>query len=154
MPRNREMVATELQRIAEKARSESGCRFTSLFHLMNIEMLRECFWRLRKDAAAGIDKVTKEAYKENLEENLTALVEKLHRSGRNTARAALGEEFPDCTLSVVQRVPSSTIPHVSASPPLIPDSRISRVRLAAMAFPHDPSHLTRNLSARTHSPLD
>ena len=42
-------------------------------------MLRECFWRLRKDAAAGIDKVTKEAYKENLEENLTALVEKLHR---------------------------------------------------------------------------
>ena len=79
MPRNREMVATKLQRIAEKARSDSGCRFTSLFHLMNMEMLRECFRGLRKDAAAGIDKVTKGEYAENLEENLTILVEKLHR---------------------------------------------------------------------------
>jgi RNA-directed DNA polymerase len=79
MLRNREMVATKLQRIAEKARRESGCRFTSLFHLMNIEMLRECFRQLRKDAAAGIDKVTKEEYGANLEKNLTALVEKLHR---------------------------------------------------------------------------
>lgn len=35
MPRNREMVATKLQRIAEKARREPNCRFTSLFHLMN-----------------------------------------------------------------------------------------------------------------------
>jgi len=52
-------------------------------------------------------------------------------SGRNTARAPLGKEFPTCTLSVVQRVPSSAIDHVSASPPLIPDGRISRVRLAA-----------------------
>jgi len=79
MPRNREMVATKLQRIAEKARTESNCRFTSLFHLMNVEMLRECFRELRNDAAAGIDKVTKEEYGQNLEENLKALVEKLHR---------------------------------------------------------------------------
>jgi len=79
MPSNREMVATKLQRIAEKARSDSGCRFTSLFHLMNMEMLRECFRGLRKDAAAGIDKVTKGEYAEDLEENLTVLVEKLHR---------------------------------------------------------------------------
>jgi len=50
MLRNREMVATKLQRIAEKAGRESSCRFTSLFHLMNVEMLRECFRELRKDA--------------------------------------------------------------------------------------------------------
>jgi RNA-directed DNA polymerase len=67
---NREMVATKLQRIAEKARRESGCRFTSLFHLMNVEMLRECFRQLRKDAAAGIDKVTKKEYGANLEKKL------------------------------------------------------------------------------------
>jgi len=79
MPSNREMMVTKLQRIAEKARSDSGCRFTSLFHLMNIEMLRECFRRLRKDAAVGIDKVTKEDYAVNLEENLAVLVEKLHK---------------------------------------------------------------------------
>jgi len=79
MPRNREMVATKLQRIAEKARTEPNCRFTSLFHLMNVEMLRECFRELRKDAAAGIDKVTKQEYGQNLEENLKVLVGKLHR---------------------------------------------------------------------------
>ena len=56
-------------------------------------------------------------------------------SGRNTARTAVGGEFPTRTLSVMRRDPSSTIAHVSASPPLIPDGRISRVRLAAAAFP-------------------
>ena len=76
---NGEMVETKLQRIADKARKDSGCRFTSLFHLINIEMMRECFKRLRKDAAAGIDKVTKAEYEENLEENLAELVDKLHR---------------------------------------------------------------------------
>src|SRR2546425_126622 len=56
-------------------------------------------------------------------------------SGRSAARATVGGEFPSCTLSVVQRVPRSTVVHVSASPPLIPDGRISRVRLAAVASP-------------------
>ncbi|EFK07126.1 conserved hypothetical protein, partial [delta proteobacterium NaphS2] len=79
MLRNREMVETKLQRIAEKARKEDECRFTSLFHLMNEEMLRECFQELRKDAASGIDKVTKKEYGEKLGENLNALVGKLHR---------------------------------------------------------------------------
>jgi len=79
MLRNSEPVETKLQRIAEKARRDSRCRFTSLFHLMNKELLRECFARLRKDAAAGIDQVTKEEYGVKLEENLTILVEKLHQ---------------------------------------------------------------------------
>ena len=42
---------------------------------MNVEMLRECFRQLRKDAAAGIDKVTKKEYGLSLEKNLAALVE-------------------------------------------------------------------------------
>ena len=75
------------------------------------------------------------------------------QSGRNTARAAVGGEFPTRTLSVVRRDPSSTIAHVSASPPLIPDSRISRVRLAAAAFPRGPSQAPRSLSTRLHTPL-
>ena len=55
---NGETVATKLLRIAEKARKEPRFKFTSLYHLMNEELLRECFSRLRKDAAAGIDDVT------------------------------------------------------------------------------------------------
>ena len=49
-------------------------------------------------------------------------------SGRSAARATVGGEFPSCTLSVVQRVPNSTVVHGSASPPTIPDGRLSRVR--------------------------
>jgi len=72
-------VATKLQRIAEKARKEPSLKFTNLFYLMNDELLRGCFQRLRKDAAAGIDKVTKEDYAENLDANLANLLERLHR---------------------------------------------------------------------------
>lgn len=75
---NRESVETKLQRIAEKARKDPECKFTSLFHLMNEELLRGCFEGLRKDAASGIDKVTKEEYGKDLAANLTALVGRLH----------------------------------------------------------------------------
>jgi len=76
---NEQSVETKLQRIAEKASKDKGCRFTSLFHLMNKELLLGCFMRLRGTAASGIDKVTKEAYGKNLDANLDDLVERLHR---------------------------------------------------------------------------
>jgi group II intron reverse transcriptase/maturase len=46
---------------------------------MNEELLRGCFQRLRKDAAAGIDKMTKDMYAENLAANLSNLIDRLHR---------------------------------------------------------------------------
>ena len=55
-----EPMETKLHRIAEKARKEPDFKFTSLYHLMNEELLRECFKRLRKDAATGIDEMTKD----------------------------------------------------------------------------------------------
>jgi group II intron reverse transcriptase/maturase len=72
-------VETKLHRITEKARKEPGFKFTSLYHLMNEELLRGCFKRLRKDAAAGIDKMTKDMYVENLGANLSNLIDRLHR---------------------------------------------------------------------------
>jgi len=77
--RGEELVATKLQRIAVKARQEPLLKFTNLFYLMNEELLRGCFQRLRKNAAAGIDDVTKEEYAENLDINLASLLERLHR---------------------------------------------------------------------------
>ena len=74
-----ESVETKLHRIAEKARNEPGFKFTSLYHLLDEELLRECFKRLRKDAAAGIDEMTKELYAANLEANLLNLIDRLHR---------------------------------------------------------------------------
>ena len=79
MYNNVESVETKLQRIAGKAKSDPECKFTSLFHLMNEELLLGCFEQLRTDAASGIDRVTKEQYAEQLSENLSQLVNRLHR---------------------------------------------------------------------------
>jgi group II intron reverse transcriptase/maturase len=72
-------VETKLQRIAEKAVSDRTFQFTSLFHLMNVELLMGCFEGLRNNAASGIDGVTKEQYAEQLEKNLKQLVARLHQ---------------------------------------------------------------------------
>ena len=77
-PSSEESVVTKLRRIAEKARKEPSFRFSSLFHLMNEELLLGCFKRLRKDAVAGIDEETKETYAANLDANLSDLIERLH----------------------------------------------------------------------------
>ncbi len=79
MHSSEEGVETKLCRIADKARKDPTCQFTSLFHLMTEEMLRGCFMRLKDNAAAGIDRVSKDEYALNLEENLADLVNCLHR---------------------------------------------------------------------------
>lgn len=79
MRRNEESVETKLQRITSKARRDSKCRFSSLFHLMNRELLWECFWQLKDSRASGIDRITKEQYAANLMDNLDDLIGRLHR---------------------------------------------------------------------------
>ena len=79
MHSNDESVETKLQRIAEKAGSDPKFKFTSLFHLMNEELLLGCFEQLRMKAAPGVDGMTKEQYAEQLSENLSQLVDRLHR---------------------------------------------------------------------------
>jgi len=79
MHRNEEPVETKLQRIAEKARRDPKAQFSSLFHLMNRELLWECFHALKENRASGIDRITKEQYAENLMENLDDLIGRLHR---------------------------------------------------------------------------
>lgn len=68
-----ETVSTKLQRIAEQAARYPERVFTSLAHLIDVDMLREAFCRTRKDGAAGVDGVTAEEYAEHLEENLAGL---------------------------------------------------------------------------------
>jgi group II intron reverse transcriptase/maturase len=79
MHSNEESVQTKLRRIAKKASTDKDCQFTSLYHLMNKELLLECFARLKGKAASGIDNITKEKYAINLDVNLDNLVERLHK---------------------------------------------------------------------------
>ena len=66
-------TSTKLQRIAEQARDHPDYTFTTLAHLMDVELLREAYRRTRKDGAPGVDAVTAKEYGAHLEENLRAL---------------------------------------------------------------------------------
>lgn len=70
---------TFLWNIAEKASKEKRHRFGGLYSWLNEDILRVCFYRLRKNAASGVDGVTFEDYESNLENNLIDLVGRLKR---------------------------------------------------------------------------
>jgi len=77
---------TFLRAIAEKAFTNKHHRFGDLYRWLNQKTLRLCFYRLRKDAASGVDGVTFQEYEKNLEANLEKLVGRLKRK---TYRARL-----------------------------------------------------------------
>lgn len=55
--KNKQMT-TKLARIAELSAQNPNMVFTSIAHMINVELLREC----HRDKAVGIDGVTKEEY--------------------------------------------------------------------------------------------
>lgn len=74
---------TSLRAIAKKAVEQPTHRFGGLYRLLNEVNLRECFFRLRKEAAPGVDGVTFEDYAKDLDANLRNLVWRLkHKSYR------------------------------------------------------------------------
>jgi RNA-directed DNA polymerase len=74
-------VSPELLKVAERARRDPSGRILSLAHLIDTAALRRAFDRTRKDAAVGVDGVTKEKYGHDLEARLADLHERL-KSGR------------------------------------------------------------------------
>ena len=72
-------METKLERISKLSRENPDMVFTSVGHLINEEMLRDCHRSMDGTKAVGIDGVTKADYEENLEENLKELVGRLKR---------------------------------------------------------------------------
>lgn len=70
-------MSTGLQRVAERAKREPAGKFHSLAHLIDEQVLTDAFRRIRKDAAVGVDGVTKEQYGQDLQKNLRDLHERL-----------------------------------------------------------------------------
>ena len=66
-------ISTKLHQIAEQARAHPDRVFTSLAHLIDVDLLREAYGKTRKDAASGVDGVTAEAYSQDLDTNLQDL---------------------------------------------------------------------------------
>jgi group II intron reverse transcriptase/maturase len=74
-----------LERIREAVRRDRKAKLTALYHhVYNIDHLREAYYGLKRNAAAGIDGETWQHYGQNLEENLRDLSERL---GRRAYRA-------------------------------------------------------------------
>lgn len=84
---------TKLERIGEKSASDKQVVFNNLGHLLNADMLKEQFFRLNGRKAVGIDRVTKAAYGENLDENITDLIQRI-RKGTYKPKPARITEIP------------------------------------------------------------
>jgi RNA-directed DNA polymerase len=76
-----ESMSPGLLKVAERAKKDPQARFNSLAHLIDIDALKRAFQRIRKDAAVGVDGITKEQYGQDLEGNLRDLHERL-RTGQ------------------------------------------------------------------------
>jgi len=70
-------MSPELRKVAERARRDPTGRILALAHLIDIAALRRAFDRQRKDAAVGVDGITKEQYGQDLENHLRDLHERL-----------------------------------------------------------------------------
>ena len=70
-------MTTKITRINQISKERPKEVFTSIYHLINKELVKECFEELDGTKAVGIDKITKEEYRYNLDDNLDNLIKRL-----------------------------------------------------------------------------
>src|SRR6516165_1662666 len=75
----RERVSQGLGGVREAARRDKKQKFTALLHHVTVELLRDSYYALKKDAAPGVDGVRWQQYGEGLEERLRDLHDRVHR---------------------------------------------------------------------------
>jgi group II intron reverse transcriptase/maturase len=75
----RERVSQGLQGVREAARRDKKQKFTALLHHVTVDLLRDSYSSLKRDAAPGVDGVTWQQYGEELEERLPDLHDRIHR---------------------------------------------------------------------------
>lgn len=79
-------MTPKLLEVMERAKRNPQLRFQTLAHLIDEEALKRAYDRIRKNAAVGVDGVTKEQYGEELESNVGTL----HGRMKNDALPAPG----------------------------------------------------------------
>ena len=75
---DRESVPHALERIREVARQKKAEKFTSLMHHITTDLLGAAFFKLKRDAASGVDGLTWKAYEVSLEARLRDLHSRVH----------------------------------------------------------------------------
>ena len=76
---SRESGPNGLGRVREVAKKDGEVRFTALLHHVTVDLLRDSYRSLKKDAAPGVDGVTWREYGEGLEGRLRDLHGRIHR---------------------------------------------------------------------------
>ncbi len=84
---------TKLERIGKKSANDKQQVFNKLGHLLNSDMLKGQFLRLDGNKAVGIDRMTKAAYGEHLDDNINNLIMRIRR-GTYHPKAARIMEIP------------------------------------------------------------
>ena len=84
-------METKLARVSQLSSENPSMVFTSVGHLINKEMLKDCHEKMNGDKAVGIDGTTKEEFSRKLEENLDNLVERLKKKSYKPRPARLVE---------------------------------------------------------------
>src|SRR6202030_2628824 len=75
----REWVSHALDRVRQAARQRKKEKFTALLHHVDVDLLRESFFALKREVAPGVDGLTWQAYAADLDRNLTDLHARVHR---------------------------------------------------------------------------
>ena len=75
----RERVSQALERVRKAARLRKEEKLTALLHHINVDLLREAFFALKRDAAPGVDGLTWRTYEADLDLKLTDLASRVQR---------------------------------------------------------------------------
>src|SRR3984957_9125256 len=74
-----ERVNQGLRGVRQVARKRKQQRFTALLHHLSIDLLRDSFYALKRQAAPGVDGVTWQEYEDGLEGRISDLHSRVHR---------------------------------------------------------------------------
>jgi group II intron reverse transcriptase/maturase len=82
---------TKLERIGERAKHRKDTVFNNLGHVLDMDLLRECYHKLEWKKAIGIDGVSKATYGQRLEERLQDLLTRIRRNAYKPQASKLVE---------------------------------------------------------------
>ncbi len=74
-----EPVYQGLHRVRQRAQERKQEKFTALLHHVTVELLRESYYALKRDASPGVDGVRWREYERGLEDRLVDLHSRVHR---------------------------------------------------------------------------
>ena len=75
---SRDFVSNGLVRVRQRAEADKACSFNNLYQFLKVDLLRESFYELKRNAAPGMDEVPWHEYKRTLESRLPELERELH----------------------------------------------------------------------------